>query len=75
MSVVERDPMSEVLDRVNTWPPAQGITLARRILESLEARPISELPPPDRSKTWWDCSRPMPRLRPMRNAGTSSKRN
>jgi len=44
MSVVERDPMSEVLDRVNTWSPAQGITLAWRILESLEARPISELP-------------------------------
>ena len=44
MNVVERDPMSEVLDRVNTWSPAQGITLARRILESLEARLISEPP-------------------------------
>ena len=24
MSVVDRDQMSEVLDRVNTWPPARG---------------------------------------------------
>jgi len=44
MSVVEKDPVNEVLDRVNTWSPAQRVTLARRILESLEARPISELP-------------------------------
>ena len=44
MSVLERDPVNEVLDRVNTWSPAQRITLARRILESLEDRPISGLP-------------------------------
>ena len=27
MSVVEKDPVNEVLDRVNTWSPAQRITL------------------------------------------------
>ena len=75
MSVVEKDPVNEVLDRVNTWTPAQRIILARRILESLEACPISELPAPDRLKTWWDCSRPMPRLLAMKSAGRSSKRN
>jgi hypothetical protein len=48
MSAVEEDPVKEVLDRVNTWPPAQRITLARRILESPESRPIPE-PPRTRS--------------------------
>lgn len=46
MSVVEKDPVSEVLDRVNAWPPAQRITLARRILETLEPMTLTATPIP-----------------------------
>jgi hypothetical protein len=46
MSVVENDPLNEVLVRVNTWPPAQRITLARRILEALEPMTLTATPTP-----------------------------
>ncbi len=42
MSAVENDLMTKVLDHVSAWSPAQRITLARRILESLETGPVSE---------------------------------
>jgi hypothetical protein len=48
MSIVEKDQINEVLDRVSTWSTAGRIALARRILESLEAQPLSE-PPRTRS--------------------------
>jgi hypothetical protein len=37
MSTAEANEMVDVLARVKTWPPPQRITLARRILETLEA--------------------------------------
>ena len=37
MSTVESSEMADVLDRVKTWPAPQRLTLARRILETLEA--------------------------------------
>lgn len=37
MSVAEPNEIGAILDRVQTWPPAQRIILARKILESLEA--------------------------------------
>ena len=36
MSTAEANELSDVLNRVKGWPPAQRITLARRILETLE---------------------------------------
>jgi hypothetical protein len=38
MSTAEAIELAEVLDRVEAWPPAWKITLARRILEGLETR-------------------------------------
>lgn len=38
------DQMSEVLQRVIAWSPAERITLARRILESLEHTPLTAPP-------------------------------
>jgi hypothetical protein len=34
---MESEPISEVWEQVETWTPSRRITLARRILESLEA--------------------------------------
>jgi hypothetical protein len=48
MSVLESEPIAEVWERVKTWTPARRITLARRILESLEA-PETEVAPPRKS--------------------------
>jgi hypothetical protein len=45
MSVAEANELSDVLDRVRTWPPALRITLARRILETMELSPNVEEPP------------------------------
>ena len=45
MSVMESGPISEVWEQVKTWTPSRRITLARRILESLEAPEIGVAPP------------------------------
>jgi hypothetical protein len=42
MSIAEANEMVDVLDRVKTWSPPQRITLARRILETLEASAAAE---------------------------------
>jgi hypothetical protein len=39
MTTAEATELSDVLNRVKTWPATQRITLARRILETLEAAP------------------------------------
>lgn len=44
MSTSEVNELSDVLNRVKDWPPAQRITLARRILETIETHHVS--PPP-----------------------------
>ena len=44
MSAAEHDAVSEVMDRVSTWSHSQRITLARRILESLEGPSAPEQP-------------------------------
>jgi hypothetical protein len=46
MSTAEANDLSEVLNRVKDWTPAQRITLARRILETLETaqQPARGLP-------------------------------
>lgn len=36
MSTAEASELTDVLDRVKTWPPTLRITLARKILESLD---------------------------------------
>ena len=48
MSLMESEPISEVWEQVKTWPPSQRITLARRILESLET-PVRGAAPPRKS--------------------------
>jgi hypothetical protein len=45
MSTVESSELVDVLSRVKDWSPALRITLARRILESLERQPVVERPP------------------------------
>jgi hypothetical protein len=45
MSVVDTNQVKEVWERVKTWPPAPRITLARRILESLETPDIPAVRP------------------------------
>jgi hypothetical protein len=39
MSTAEAHEYSDMLNRVKEWPAAQRITLARRILETLESKP------------------------------------
>lgn len=41
MSTAESNELNDVLDRVKDWPSARRITLARRILESVEANAVS----------------------------------
>ncbi len=42
MTNVERQEISEVVARVATWPPAERIELARKILETVEVAPASQ---------------------------------
>jgi hypothetical protein len=44
MSTAEANDLSDVLNRVKDWPPAQRITLARRILETVETHPTGAPP-------------------------------
>jgi len=45
MSTAEAEELAHVLDRVKTWSPPLRITLARRILETLERPGVVEVPP------------------------------
>jgi hypothetical protein len=45
MSTAEANELADVLDRVKTWTPARRITLARRILETVELSSAVEPPP------------------------------
>jgi hypothetical protein len=45
MTAVEKNQITDLLQRVRDWPPPMRIALARRILETLEAR-SDEQPPP-----------------------------
>ena len=45
MSTAGADEISEVLDRVKDWPPPSRISLARRILESLDVSGFGETGP------------------------------
>jgi hypothetical protein len=45
MSAAEANELADVLERVKTWPAAQRITLARRILETVGLSPSVEEPP------------------------------
>jgi hypothetical protein len=46
MSTAEATELTEVLNRVNTWPETLRITLARKILESLDKAETPAAPPP-----------------------------
>jgi hypothetical protein len=52
MSTAEATELTDVLNRVNTWPTTLRITLARRILESLDqAEPEApSTPPPPKTR-------------------------
>lgn len=39
MSTADAEALSDVLNRVKDWPPGRRITLARRILETVETQP------------------------------------
>jgi hypothetical protein len=43
--MVQANEMADILDRIKNWPIPERITLARHILESVEARPVVEPPP------------------------------
>ena len=45
MDVADPDPMGVILDQIKAWPVPSRITLARRILESVEQAPAAEQPP------------------------------
>lgn len=49
MSTIDLSELHEVLDRVKAWSPESRITLARRILETLEAAPLAGRRRPARS--------------------------
>jgi hypothetical protein len=44
MSATQERDLAEVLDRVKAWPLPMRITLARRILETIETPSIAEPP-------------------------------
>lgn len=44
MTTAEATELADVLNRVKDWPATQRITLARRILETLETYPASASP-------------------------------
>ncbi len=50
MSTAEADELAHVLERVKTWSPPLRITLARRILETLDE---SAPPPTDEPTRGW----------------------
>ncbi|HEU5118517.1 MAG TPA: hypothetical protein VFT74_18050 [Isosphaeraceae bacterium] len=56
MSAVDTDELSEILDRVRNLSAASRITLARRVLETLEvsqpSRPESEASPQPSTRGW-----------------------
>jgi hypothetical protein len=43
MTTVETKQIAELLQRIQNWPPAMRIGLARRILETLESPPGEQL--------------------------------
>jgi len=46
MSTTEATELADVLNRVKTWPSTLRITLARKILESLDQAEAHSAPPP-----------------------------
>jgi hypothetical protein len=46
MSVSEIKEIAMVVERVQSWPAAMRIALARRILETLESTPTTDAAPP-----------------------------
>src|ERR1039458_233291 len=50
MSTAEATELTDVLNRVKTWPTTLRITLARRILESLERAEAPAAPPPPKTR-------------------------
>jgi hypothetical protein len=50
MSTAEASELTDVLDRVKTWPPTLRITLARKILESLDKAQAPQAPPPPKTR-------------------------
>ena len=51
MNASGADEVSEVLDRVKHWPPPSRITLARRILESLDPSAVGGTNPESPTET------------------------
>jgi len=45
MSAVDTSEMTDILNRIKTWPVPAQITLARHILESIERKSVIEPPP------------------------------
>ena len=50
MSTAEATELTDVLNRVKTWPTTLRITLARRILESLDRAEAPAAPPPSKTR-------------------------
>jgi hypothetical protein len=50
MSTAEATELTDVLNRVKTWPTTLQITLARKILESLEKAEAPPAPSPPKSR-------------------------
>lgn len=52
MSIADPTDIAEVIGRVRSWPQAMRLTLARRILETLESPPeVKTAPEPPRGLT------------------------
>jgi hypothetical protein len=51
MSTAGADEVSEILDRVKHWSPPSRLTLARRILESLDTSAVGGTEPESPSET------------------------
>lgn len=66
MSAVESGELTDVLDRVKTWPAPQRLTLARRILETLEtpdAGAVGTGRPPEGATRGWPADKVIGLLR------------
>ncbi len=50
MSTAEATELTEVLNRINTWPTTLRITLARKILESLDNAKAPATPPAQKTR-------------------------
>jgi len=50
MSTAEATELTDVLNRVKTWPTTLRITLARKILESLDKAEAPAAPPPPKTR-------------------------